>query len=107
MTNLAYTKVDIAEEKKDMAPGGEMPKYPWGLSVSLDESTLTKLGKTVADFKIGDTITVPVTFEVNGMSSRKQWDGEVCSCVDLQITDIDMGPPPTTDAERADRIYNK
>lgn len=98
MTNLAMSPEEAKKEYGDscVAPdGSNLPKYPYGLTLYLDDETLKKLGITDLP-KVGTKMLAQVTVEVTGTSQRATQgkEGEnVRTCVDLQITDMDIAAP--------------
>ena len=69
------------------------PRYPYGLSLYLNEDVMQKLGITDLP-AVGKTLNLQALVKVTGTSSREenQKDGttKVCQCVDLQITDMSL-----------------
>lgn len=66
------------------ADGG--PKYPWGLSVSLDDETLEKLGITSLP-TVGQKMRLMAIVEVCSTSQHANQEG-TDKCVSLQITQM-------------------
>lgn len=97
MKDLAYTAEEIKAHKTGSiyaeSPSGkyEGPKYPYGLDIRLENDTLKKAGKTAADFKIGEEMTVSVKVRVTSISSNETERGGKNECVCLTVTAIDMG----------------
>lgn len=87
---MARRLVDMrmSQEEKDegtvMAP--EMPDYPYGLCISLNDDDLEKLDLE-DDMEAGDTITFMATAKVTSVSAR-EIGGEVEKRVELQITNM-------------------
>lgn len=98
MTNLAYTKKEAKAEygTSPTVSDEDLPKYPYGLTLYLDDDTLEKLGIKELP-KVGSTMLAQITVMVTGTSQRATQstkDGEAMStCVDLQITDMDIAQP--------------
>ena len=94
MVNLQLSKAE-AQEESGATP--ELPRYPYGLSIYLDDETLEKLGMTEMP-KVGTVLQLTAQVTVTGTSTRatqgEKEAGEAtettCSCVDLQITDMDL-----------------
>ena len=118
LVNMAKTpdevKKDFAEYPSAIAGGSTKPTgpmYPYGLCVSLEDATLTKLGLDGDMPGVGDIIQFNAIAKVTSVSEneREATDGTKSQCkrVELQITD--MGIPGTGDddrsAERRQRFY--
>lgn len=93
--DLAFTDAEQKEMAADsccpMPEGYKGPKYPWGLQLTFEDSVLEKLGKTAADFKIGEALDVPVTLRVTGLRATEREDGDMRQSVDLVMIAIDTG----------------
>jgi hypothetical protein len=97
MPNLAMTKEEAKKEYGyEPSDTDNLPKYPYGLSIHLDDDTLAKLG--LADLpKVGSNLVAQITVTVTGTSQRATQSGKegetLRTCVDLQITDMDIAAP--------------
>jgi hypothetical protein len=102
MTNLAMSKDEAKKEYGAEPEDDDLPKYPYGLSIYLDDDTLKKLGITDVP-KVGTSMPATITVMVTGTSQRatqSSKDGEQMStCVDLQITDMDITIPSKSAAD--------
>lgn len=68
MTNLAMTKEEAKKEYGcEPSDTDTLPKYPYGLSMHLDDDTLAKLGITDLP-KVGSTMLAQITITVTGTS---------------------------------------
>lgn len=109
MTNLALTKKEAkAEYGTSPTPSDEdLPRYPYGLTLYLDDDTLEKLGLKELP-KVGSTMLAQITVMITGTSQRATQstkEGEQMStCVDMQITDMDLAPPAK---DMAKSLYSK
>lgn len=96
-----------AEEAKENAccspDDADLPRYPYGLELSLDEETLAKLGLT-APPAVGTTmmITAKVTVTSASQYQRQGGDAESSSC--WQITDMECGSAQS-DSDKATALY--
>lgn len=101
MANLQLTKEEAKEEMGEMC-GGDMPMFPCGTSLYLDDDTLKKVGLTELP-KVGTSMPGQVVMKVTGTSQRAYMDKdgkeEMRTCVDLQITDMELAPPTKTAAQ--------
>jgi hypothetical protein len=86
MVNLAYTKEE-SEEKYGKDYLGDSPKYPYCLSITLNDSILKKLNLSTKDFAVDDTIHLFCFAKVTSIRSHFFNDKEESS-VELIITDI-------------------
>lgn len=66
------------------------PRYPYGLTVYLDDEALKKLGITVLP-DVGTVMNLAATVEVTSNSQRQTQDGKTVN-MDLQITAMDLAP---------------
>ena len=55
-TDLALSPEEVEERYKVATPLAEEPKYPYGTSLSLDESILEKMGVDHSDWAVGDML---------------------------------------------------
>lgn len=82
-----------AEESKQEdccvpASGGDGPKYPYGLSLSLDNISLTKLGIGLPE--IGASLTLSAKVTVTNVSTHQEQDGDMERSCSMQITDMQL-----------------
>lgn len=98
MPNLKMTKQEAKDEYGGscVPSDSDLPIYPYGLTLYLDDDTLKKLGITDLP-KVGSTMLAQITVSVTGTSQRATQSGKegetMRTCVDLQITDMDIAPP--------------
>lgn len=100
---LVSVKLTTAEQKDAVEPSSaDRPRYPWGLSISLDTDTLDKLGmKTLPD--VGEAYMLVARVDVTGVSSNESEGGKARS-VSLQITDLCL-EDATKKKSAADVLY--
>lgn len=106
MTNLAMSPDEAKKEYGAESMDNDLPRYPYGLSIYLDDDTLKKLGITDLP-KVGTQMPATIMVTVTGTSQRATQGGEgekTCTCVDLQITDMDITMPSKS---AADVLYGK
>lgn len=81
-----------AEESKQEAScepkPGDGPKYPYGLSLYLDDATLKKLGLEMP--AVGAEMTLTAKVVVTSVGMDQQQDGDKESRASLQITDMEL-----------------
>lgn len=81
--DLALTPEEL-EKDSGGVPIAESPKYPYGLSISLDEKTLDKLDVDHSDWEIGDILPAGVLLKITGKNESETQDGKKV-CVNIQI----------------------
>lgn len=102
MVSMAHTPEEAKEEAAEMMPAtASVPKYPYGLCISLDDDSLEKLGLAGDLPQVGDVVQFTAMARVTSASQNERETGEgkaeqECR-VELQITD--MGIPAVDAAE--------
>jgi hypothetical protein len=83
--------VEEAREESCVAPSdeGDLPKYPYGLTISLDDESLAKVGITSLP-SVGTKMTLTARVEVCGTSQYQDRKGESDTSLSLQITDMEL-----------------
>lgn len=106
LKDMAYTADELKKQSEKYSDGpsnvGDMPKYPWGLSMSLNQEIMKKLG--IAAPAVGATMKLEAMVKVVSVSSREEADGDTCNNVELQITAMDVSANSTT-ADVAGKLY--
>lgn len=106
MINMAMTAAEAQEEYGTpvTAAPSELPKYPYGLELSLDDETMKKLGITeLPDVNYVMKLTAMVT--VTNIGSSQSQGGEPEQRMSLQITDMQLDAPMRSNAEIAAALY--
>ena len=85
LVSLAYTAAERAEEAREYSTP-EVPSYPWGLQVRLEEEELSKLGLLDPLPEVGGELHLEVIAKVTGVNQTQMADGSSETCVTLQIT---------------------
>lgn len=87
------------EAKEESEYISEPQKYPYGLSINLDDETLAKLGITTLP-TVGSAMTLTARAEVCSTSQYADRKGEAETSMSLQITAMELsaGADSTTDA---------
>jgi len=96
MIDMQLDRKEAQEETGAIA--GDLPKYPYGLCIYLDDETLEKLGLTQLP-KVGTTMQLTAMVRVTGTRSNEiqtekepgEADENTSSSVDLQITAMELG----------------
>lgn len=106
LKDMAYTPEE-AKASYGCGPAdpddANLPKYPWGLSLSLDNDILAKLGITQLP-NVGATMMLVASAKITGVSSREVEGAEPRTCLDIQITAMDMASTLST-ADMANKLY--
>lgn len=90
-------------EKADAAsPLNDVPDYPYGLSLSLCETELEKLGLDDDDVQVGDMLHLHAMAKVTSVSKNDSEAGGPCCRVELQITNM-VGESEDDENEEADK----
>jgi hypothetical protein len=81
------------------------PKYPYGLTMYLNESILKKLGMGELP-EVGAKMNLAAICVVTGTSSRQDQDGSTHQCIDIQITDMELAEDgKSEEADPAGAMY--
>lgn len=88
MAKLVSMKLDPSEDKHDgpPMPAGEGPRYPWGLTLNLDDEAIEKLDIDLP--KVDSSVMVYAKALVQSVSSNQTAGGEKRRSVTLQITHL-------------------
>lgn len=81
-----------AAEAKEYSVGGsneDLPKYPYGLCLYLDDDSLKKLGMTSTP-EVGAAMKLTAKVMVVGVGMDQQQDGDKEQRVSIQITDMEL-----------------
>lgn len=95
LTNMKLTQAEAKDTECPCKP--EMPEYPWGLQLDLNNDVLQKLGISLP--QVGTTLLLHARAEVKRVSASDEMGGEKRMSVTLQITDMALMPEvkrPTT-----------
>lgn len=104
LVDLALTPTEQSgAEKMSEVPGYDAPKYPWGLEISFDDQTLSKLARSSSDFTVSDEFEMTVRVKVSRVSSYET-DSGVNQSVGMCITAVDL---PKREQDRAEILYGE
>lgn len=108
MVDMRRTPKEKAEVIGIMSPTvqADVPDYPWGLSISLSEEELTKLGLEEKDLGVGDMLHMHALLKVTSVSSNESESNGKCCRVELQITHM-SGESEDAENEAANRKMPK
>lgn len=108
MKSMAYTKEDIKKREKEMKTSccpGDPAKYPYGLCLSLDKTSLEKLN--IGELpEVGDEFVFMAKAKVQSVGSSDHADGSSTKQVSLQITSMEMSETETDKTEMAEKLYS-
>lgn len=93
LKSMALTAQEAAKTMLGCSPSdpADAPKYPWGLSIDLNDATLGKLGITELP-AVGAKMRLMAEVEVTRVSAHQDQGGTEKS-VGLQITSMAIEPP--------------
>ena len=81
------------------------PEYPYGLRICLNEASLTKLGLKELP-ALDSHMKIEGMVEVCSVSEEKNADGSVYRRLELQITDLAVGPEKSGGKDTAEKLYS-
>ena len=84
LVDMAYTKAEMKEEKREMTVGQPSP-YPWGLCLSMEKDQLDKLGITKLP-EVGSEMHLMCVAKVTSVNQSARENEFEESRVGLQIT---------------------
>ncbi len=82
---------------------GDGPKYPWGLTLNLENATLKKLGMDDLP-QVGTKMNMMAVVEVVSVGQRQERDGDRRTELALQITSMEL-QRPQGDADLAAKMW--
>lgn len=105
LKDMKLTKAESkAEDCCVPSDGDDGPKYPWGLRVDLDNTSLTKLGLGL--MPVGTTMMLTAQVRVTSNSSNEREGSDPEQSMGLQIVSMDLGTPNVDrSAKTAKRLY--
>lgn len=91
LVDMAMTKAEMKEEKKDMCVGydGQPNPYPWGLSIRLEDRELKKLGMDKLP-EVGSEMKCEIVCRVTSVSQEASETRQAHRCVAMQIVAMGM-----------------
>lgn len=94
LVSMQRSKEEIKEASTPVEYDEDAPRYPWGLELSLDDGSLTKLGFTDPP-PVGTVLTITARVEVCSSRQYQTLGAESEMSSDWQITDMSatMGDP--------------
>lgn len=101
LVNMKMSKEEAQEYSQPSVDEG--PRYPYGLSINLDDDAIEKLG--CAELNVGDEVTIVAKATVTNKSGYQTLVGDSESSMGLQLTDMELGGDGSTKATKA--LYDK
>lgn len=114
MTDMRRTPKEKKEVMDMNAPVmANVPDYPWGLSISMCEEELEKLGLDAEDMKVGDIYHIHALIHVTSVSSSESESSGKSSRAEFQITHMsgesedaeNVAAEKTSPDKRRSRLY--
>lgn len=87
LVNMQMSAEEAKAEYTATPADNDLPKYPYGLSLNLDDEVLAKLGLTPPP--VGTKMTLTAVVEVCTVSQYENQDGKEAN-LSLQITDMEL-----------------
>ncbi|BAH75999.1 capsid staple protein [Solidesulfovibrio magneticus] len=107
LVSMARTAAERKTERKGQAVASrDGEKFPWGLGLSLDGGSLRKLGRSVGDFVVGETVELACRARVTRVNSTADQTGDESSVV-LQIEALGVESPESKRAEAIRKVYGR
>lgn len=105
---LKNMKIDKEAKKKMMEPiPSDVPEYPWGLRLELNNESLEKLGLEKLP-KVGTSVKLYAKVDVVSVSAYEQAKGEKNKNLSLQITDLCLeSGEKEEDGNKADILFGE
>lgn len=88
MVSMKMSKEE-AKEQNECASPSDQPRYPYGLSINLDDDALEKLGIDDS-VNVGDEVTITAKAMVTSKSGYQTMVGDSENSLGLQITDMEV-----------------
>lgn len=102
--DMKLTKADLKERRTDYAVPSSLgkggPKYPWGLEVRLDKTSLEKLGLTGDLPEVGALCQITAVGRVISVSERQNQSGKDCDAT-IQIERMTLATEDDEENEKA------
>ncbi len=104
LVNMKLPKRSEKELATAAAPSDvDQPRYPWGLSLNLEDESLQKLGIDALP-EVGVTLSLTANVTVTSVSARDDQDGGKRRSISLQITDMALETPAKKNDGRSAEI---
>jgi hypothetical protein len=109
LVDMQMSADEARKEYGTCAPEGsgsddDLPKYPYGLTINLDDETLAKLGITSLP-DVGVAMTLTARVEVCSTSQYQNRDGKKDVSLSLQITAMELSGAAESSPSTASLLY--
>lgn len=109
LKSMAMTAAEAKEMESSCVASSDMedadlPKFPYGLTLYLNNTVLAKLGMASMP-AVGGVMMLSAKVMVTGTSERQTIGGDPEQCLDLQITDMSLTGSAPSMADRAAKLY--
>jgi hypothetical protein len=95
---LTSMKRAVKKAKSSKAyPMDSTEPYPYGLSLSLDDESLEKLGIDIGDYSVGDELELHAKVKVRSLRQSESTTSGKDRSMDLQVTDMCLESPESED----------
>lgn len=104
--NMALSKKEAKSSMGMVASPSDAPRFPWGLSITLDTRSLEKL-KIKDTPKVGSYVTVTAYCCVTSVSESTEVDGDKNRSVSLQIEEMTVAPSASRRGKAVGKGFKK
>lgn len=105
MIDMSMSAAEAKEESGiPSTDSSELPKYPYGLAIDLDDSAMEKLGITELP-DVGYVMQLTALVTVTRVSMNQAQDNDAENRMSLQITDMQLDAPMMDNSARAAKLY--
>jgi hypothetical protein len=99
---LTSLKLSKADAKAEVMPSmADLPEYPYGLSIRLDDASIKKLKLDAEDMEVGKVLQLVARVEVTSYSCNETIGAGKREDVCLQITDASLDEANDTDDSKS------
>jgi len=105
LTSMELSAQEAQEYTSCEVKPGDAPRYPYGLTLYLDNDSLAKLG--ISDLpKVGSALKLNALVTVTSIGMSQQQDGDAEMRTELQITDMELsGAGGSSPEQLAARLF--
>lgn len=105
LKSMLLTKADRKKSRLETkAIGDSGQQYPWGLSLTLDETSLKKLGVKASEFKPGDVVYLACKAKCTSTYASESEKDENSS-VSFQVMSMDLKTEADKVVEAFDKVF--